>query len=125
MFRHRLPPERSWPAASDARPHSPPRAEAEADPRHRALNPPSRRYGGVSVALAVLLAVFGSNWSACVTVAVLICVPALATSAMHLSVCEPPGTTRPTSQMPVLKVNVPCEGVAAKNVSPGDIWSVT
>ena len=56
---------------------------------------------GVSVALAVLLPVFGSNWSASLTVAVLVCAAGLTTVAVMLSVCGTPGLTVPTVQTPV------------------------
>ena len=42
---------------------------------------------GVSVALAVLLAVFGSNWSAALTVAVLVWASGLSTVARIVKVC--------------------------------------
>ena len=56
---------------------------------------------GVSVALPVLLAVFGSNWSLPLTVAVLVCAAGLTTRAMMVSVCGLPGATVPTSHVPV------------------------
>jgi hypothetical protein len=57
---------------------------------------------GVSVALAVLLAVFGSNWSAWLMVPVLVCVAGLTTVAVMLSVCGAPELTVPTVHSPVL-----------------------
>ena len=57
---------------------------------------------GVSVALAVLLAVFGSNWSASPTVAVLVCATGLTTVAVIVRVCGVPGLTVPTVQTPVV-----------------------
>ena len=59
---------------------------------------------GVSVALAVLLPVFGSNWSAWVMVPVLVCEVALTTVAVISSVGAPPELTAPTSHSPVLLV---------------------
>ena len=56
---------------------------------------------GVSVALAVLLPVFGSNWSASLMVAVLVCAAGLTTVAVMVSVCGAPGPTVPTVQTPV------------------------
>ena len=57
---------------------------------------------GVSVALALSLAVFGSNWSAWVMVPVLVCEVALTTVAVISSVGPPPELTVPTSHSPVL-----------------------
>jgi hypothetical protein len=57
---------------------------------------------GVSVALALLLAVVGSNWSASLMVPVLVCATGLTTVAVMLSVCGAPGPTVPTSQNPVM-----------------------
>src|SRR5260370_39120664 len=56
---------------------------------------------GVSVALAVLLPVFGSNWSAWLMVAVLVWAFGLFTRAVRVSVGRPPLATAPTVQRPV------------------------
>ena len=56
---------------------------------------------GVSVALPLLLPVFGSNWSLSLIVAVLVCAAGLTTVATIASVCGVPGATVPTSQTPV------------------------
>jgi hypothetical protein len=56
---------------------------------------------GVSVALAVLLAVFGSNWSASLMVPVLVCAAGLTTRAVMLSVCGTPELTVPTVHTPL------------------------
>ena len=56
---------------------------------------------GVSVALALLFAVSGSNWSLCPTVAVLVCGLALTTVARIVSVCGIVVVTVPTVQTPV------------------------
>ena len=57
---------------------------------------------GVSVALAALLPVSGSNWSAWLTVAVLVWAAGLVTVAVSVSVCGVPGMTVPTVQTPVV-----------------------
>jgi hypothetical protein len=56
---------------------------------------------GVSVTLAVLLAVFGSNWSAALMVPVLVCAAGLSTVAVMLSVCATAELTAPTFQTPL------------------------
>jgi hypothetical protein len=56
---------------------------------------------GVSVAKAVLLAGFGSNWSACEINAAFVCALAEATVAWIVSVCGVPVVTVPTSHRPV------------------------
>src|SRR5262249_40597870 len=55
---------------------------------------------GVSVALAVLLAVFGSNWSEWPRKAVFVRGSGLATRAVRISVSEAPELTVPTPQIP-------------------------
>jgi hypothetical protein len=55
---------------------------------------------GVTVALAVLLAVFGSNWSAWLTVAVLVWAVGLATRAAKVKVGAAERATVPTVQTP-------------------------
>ncbi len=54
------------------------------------------------MALAVLLAVFGSSWSAWLMVPVLVCVTGLTTVAVMLSVCGTPGLTVPTVHIPLV-----------------------
>jgi hypothetical protein len=56
---------------------------------------------GVSVALALLLAKFGSNWSASLMVPVFVCAAGLTTRAAMLSVCGTPGLTVPTVHTPL------------------------
>src|SRR5438132_905872 len=56
---------------------------------------------GVSVALALLLAVLGSNWSAWLTAAVLVWALALTTLARICKLCGVVVVTVPTVQMPV------------------------
>jgi hypothetical protein len=56
---------------------------------------------GVSTTLAVLLAVLGSNWSAWLTVAVLVKGLGLSTRAWICRVGEVPAATVPTVQRPV------------------------
>jgi hypothetical protein len=55
---------------------------------------------GVTVALAVLLPVFGSNWSAWLMVAVLVWALGLATMALRIRVGAAEGATVPTVQTP-------------------------
>src|SRR5436305_1548165 len=57
---------------------------------------------GMSVALEVLLAVFGSNWSAPPTAAVLVWAAGLATRARSVSVAEAAALTVPTVHRPVV-----------------------
>ena len=52
-------------------------------------------------ALAVLLAAFGSNWSASLMVPVLVCAAGLTTRAVMLSVCGTPELTVPTVHTPL------------------------
>src|SRR3954468_23141573 len=80
---------------------------------------------GVSVALAVLLPGFGSNWSAALMVAVLVRAPALSTRAWICRVCGVAVVTVPTTQVPVLLVYVPWLGVAARKVRPAGSRSLT
>ena len=61
-------------------------------------------WSGVSVALALLLAVFGSNWSARLTVAVLVRASGLSTRAWISSVAAAVGATVPTFQTPVAEL---------------------
>ena len=56
---------------------------------------------GVSVAVAELLAVFGSNWSAWLMAVVFVCVPGLTTKAVMFSVCGTPVLTVPTVHIPL------------------------
>ena len=56
---------------------------------------------GVSVALAVLLAVLGSSWSLSLIVAVLVCAAGLTTVAVRVRVAVPPPATAPTTHTPV------------------------
>src|SRR5262245_17561271 len=60
--------------------------------------------GGVSVTLAVLLAVLGSNWSAAASVAVFVRGMGLSTVALIVKVCGVPGVTVPTVQTPVVEL---------------------
>ena len=53
------------------------------------------------MALAELLAVSGSNWSAWMMAAVFVCAPGLATKALMISVCGPPVLTVPTVHTPL------------------------
>src|SRR5262245_16343603 len=57
---------------------------------------------GVSPALAVLLPASGSNWSAALTVAVLVRAPGLTTRAARMSVRAPLVSTVPTVQIPLV-----------------------
>ena len=56
---------------------------------------------GVSVALAELLAVIGSNWSAWLMAAVFICAAGSTTVALMISVCGVAVLTVPTVHTPV------------------------
>ncbi len=80
---------------------------------------------GVRVVLAVLLPVSGSNWSAPVIVAVLVCAPGLTTVARIRSVCGDAVVTVPTAQIPLTASYVPRLGVAMTNVTPAGRRSVT
>src|SRR5262245_64490869 len=80
---------------------------------------------GVSVALAVLLALLGSNWSLSVTVAVLVRAMGLVTAAVIVSTVWVPLASAPTSQMPLVLSYVPWPGVADTNVRPIGKRSVT
>src|SRR6516162_6633445 len=73
---------------------------------------------GVSVALAVLLPVLGSNWSLWLTAAVFVFPSGLTTLARICRVCGTAAVTVPTVHTPVLETYVPWLGVALTNVNP-------
>src|SRR5262245_37369916 len=73
---------------------------------------------GVTPMLAVLLVVTGSNWSACVMLAVLICWLGLTMMTFKTSVCGADAATVPTLQRPVVLSYVPCLGIADTNDRP-------
>ena len=80
---------------------------------------------GVSVALAVLLPGLGSNWSAAVMVAVLVCAAGPATVAVRVSVACAPLASAPTVQRPVAGSYVPWLGRNETRGSPAGSRSVT
>src|SRR5262245_8337325 len=80
---------------------------------------------GVSVALALLLPEAGSNWSAWLMVAVLVCGLGLTTVAVMVRVCGAVVVTVPTDQTPLALLYVPALEVAESNVSPGGSRSLT
>src|SRR5262249_30156142 len=73
---------------------------------------------GVSVALALLLAVLGSNWSEWLIVAVLVAVFGLITCACRVSVAAAVVSTWPTVHKPVVALYPPWLGVADTSASP-------
>src|SRR6516164_4846409 len=73
---------------------------------------------GAWVALAVLLAVLGSNWSAWLIVAVLVCGAGLTTIARITSVGGDVVATVPTAHRPVPASYVPWLGLADTNDRP-------
>src|SRR4051812_26015118 len=73
---------------------------------------------GVSVALALLFVVTGSNWSLWLIDAVLVTVLGLSTRAVRVSVCAADGVTVPTLQTPVVGVYVPWLGLVDRSVRP-------
>src|SRR3954451_2674696 len=79
---------------------------------------------GVSVALALLLPVLGSNWSAALTRAVLVRAVVLSTNARSCSVALLPLASVPTLQRPVVALYVPWLGVLVRSVSPAGRRSV-
>src|SRR5438876_536945 len=80
---------------------------------------------GVSVALALLLAPLGSNWSAWLTLAVLTCALELTTLALMVRVALAALARLPTLHTPVPLVYVPWLGVALTKVSPAGSRSLT
>src|SRR5688572_7087474 len=80
---------------------------------------------GVSVTLAWLLPVLGSNWSLSLTVAVLVRASALATVALSVKVALPRLARAPTSHTPVAGAYVPWLGVKPARVKPAGNRSVT
>ena len=80
---------------------------------------------GVTTALAVLLAVLGSNWSAPVIVAVFVTEFGLATVPVKTRVCGTEVVTVPTFQRPVLIWYVPWLVAAETNDTPAGSRSVT
>ena len=62
---------------------------------------PGMSGAAMTVALAVLLAAFGSNWSASLMVPVLVCAAGLTTRAVMLSVCETRALTVPAVHTPL------------------------
>src|SRR5260370_395693 len=80
---------------------------------------------GVSMALALLLALSGSNWSLCKMSAVLIRVPELTTVARICRVCGTAVVTVPTFQTPVEAAYVPWLGVENRKDSPAGSTSCT
>src|SRR5262245_42394865 len=89
------------------------------------LSMPRLARWGVSVALAVLLALLGSNWSLPVTIAVLVRAMGLVTAAVIVSTVWVPLASAPTSQMPLVLSYVPWPGAADTNVRPMGKRSVT
>src|SRR5262249_8021616 len=79
---------------------------------------------GVSMALAVLLPVIGSNWSAAVAVAVFVWAAGLVTRAWICKVWGAVGVTVPTVQIPGALAYVPWLGVAVTNTRPAGKRSV-
>ncbi len=73
----------------------------------------------------MLLAVLGSNWSACVIVAVFVCELGLTTVAWTTSVAGEPTLTVPTLHSPVAGLYVPWLGVSETNDRPAGSRSVT
>src|SRR6516164_7054001 len=80
---------------------------------------------GVSVTPALLLPGLGSNWSAAVIVAVLVCGPELTTRAWMVRVSGVAAGTMPTIHRPVVLLYVPRLGVADTKVRPPGSRSVT
>src|SRR5690242_237718 len=80
---------------------------------------------GVAVALAVLLAGFGSNWSAVLIMTVLVWAAGLSTRASIRKVCGVPGVTVPTAQVPLALLYSPWLGVAVMKVTPAGRRSCT
>src|SRR5438270_801672 len=80
---------------------------------------------GVSVALALLLPVLGSNWSARLMAAVLVGALALATCATSRRVRAASVSTLPTVQIPVPLAYVPWLGLAETKLSPAGSASLT
>ena len=79
---------------------------------------------GVTAALAELFATFGSDWSACVIAAVLVCAAGDTTVAESARLAEPRLAIEPTVHTPVAGTYVPCYGVAETNVRPAGKMSV-
>src|SRR5262249_58836736 len=73
---------------------------------------------GVTVALAVLLPVTGSNWSAAETVDVLVAAAWPVTVALRTRVALAPTARVPTAHTPVAAVYVPRLGVADTKLRP-------
>src|SRR5438132_4109080 len=73
---------------------------------------------GVSVALALLFAVLGSNWSARLIAAVFVCALGLTTWARSCKVCGAPVVTVPTLHRPVPLLYVPWLGAADTKLRP-------
>ena len=75
--------------------------------------------------MALLLPELGSNWSASVIVAVLVCGLGLVTVARIRSVCGDPTATVPTLHSPVVESYVPWLGMSDTNDRPDGSRSVT
>src|SRR5262245_63604008 len=73
---------------------------------------------GVTVVLAVLLLVSGSNWSAAVTLATFVTEFAPVTRASRVRTAWAPDPSEPTFQAPVALAYVPWLGAAETNVKP-------
>src|SRR5262245_14805769 len=84
--------------------------------------PRSARCGG-AVALAVVLAVWGSDWAAALTAATLVWASGLSARGRRVRVCGVVGVTVPTTQTPLARSKLPWVTVVEMTLSPAGIVS--